>query len=249
MKGKSMHKFKVNDIVYLKVNIASTMRQGDIYTIVRLHNANAQLGYSAMDAHGTIRSLFENEIELYTGVNPMALKFKVGDLVKTTTTVGLDYQSFPIGSEAKVVGITPRSGIPYPYLIELTQFNREVVVMEKEIEFANGPISKPAPIYKKLTLPSGVWYVVQDDGGTHYTIVDTNDTSMRSFKHNKNLFVNCTEDKSYVYLPAGSGQTQAQVIAEQTKGCQHVWTKYLGLSESFEYCKVCDVKRGMKASA
>lgn len=184
---------------------------------------------------------------------PMALKFKVGDLVKTTTTVGLDYQSFPIASEARVIAIIPRSGIPYPYLINLIAFNRDVAVMEKEIEFASGPISKVAPIYKKLVLPSGAWYVVEDNHGTHYTIMDTNDTSIRhGVKHNKNMFVNCTEDTSFTYLPAGSGQTQAQVIVEQTKasqGCQHIWTKYLGLSESFEYCKVCDIKRSAKISA
>jgi hypothetical protein len=136
----------------------------------------------------------------------MSLKFKVGDLVKTTVTVGLDYQSFPVDSEARVVAIIPRSGIPYPYMINLTQFNRDVVVMEREIEFANGP----ATITK--TPPS---YFVEDNHGTHYTIIDTDDRGVtKGIKHNKNLFSNCTVDTSYVHRQATQGSVNRWIIKD-----------------------------------
>lgn len=132
----------------------------------------------------------------------MALKFKVGDLVKTLVEVGLNYATFPADTEATVKELIPRAGIGYPYIITLTKFGKDVAVMEKEIEFANGPLPKPTtlPTYHKLVSASGTYCVVQDNHGTHYLVLDTNDNNIvPNHKYNKNLFVNFTEDKAYVH--------------------------------------------------
>ena len=55
-------------------------------------------------------------------------------------------------------------------------------------------------------------------------------------------------NKHHIKLPDGyivdvktSGKSQCPVIAKS--GCDHSWTSYTGLSESFEYCTICDEKR------
>ncbi len=264
---KKTPKFKVDDIV---VCVPGTIYCGEVWRITALDGKQSKdLPYLyTVTSMKRIYSffLYEDEIELYKGVNPMALKFKVGDLVKTTTTVGLDYQSFPVDSEARVVAIIPRSGIPYPYMINLTAFNRDVVVMEREIEFANGPntLPKTPPIYRKLVSPSGIFYIVEDNHGTHYTIIDTDDSILsKGTRHNKNMFVNCVEDKLYATAikPRTSSNTFTMMPsikdlmndtklpsgqANVTQGCKHKWIPYTGLSESYEFCSICDTKRGKK---
>jgi hypothetical protein len=198
----------------------------------------------------------------------MSLKYKVGDLVRTTTTVSLGYQSFPIGSEATVHSLIPRASTPYPYMIMLTQYQREVAVAENEIEFVNAIASKakPAPIYRKFIGNSKAanWYIVEDNHGTHFIIIDTSDALVRvGSKHNKDMFVHFKEDTSFdinkfvkgkpvtwslqdafddMVLPMGQGN-------KQDTGCQHKWQAYTGLSESFEFCITCDAKRHKKVSA
>lgn len=202
----SRDKYKVGDEVYL-LDDAYDRKKGDILTV---HKVVGIFGGALIDCFYNRRrySLWDSEIELYKGVNPMALKFKIGDLVKTTSTVGLDFQSFPIGSEATVKELVPRSGIAYPYIVHLIQYNRDVAVMEKEIDFVNQPTqaAKAPPIYKKFIGQSHAahWYIVEDNHGTHYTVLDTSDHNViKGQKYNKQLFVNFREDTNFVPTNAG----------------------------------------------
>jgi len=264
-----MLKFKVDDVV---IGVSGGLFCGTIWKIIALNAKQDQTLpylYTVFNINQNYSHfLYEDEIELYKGAVPMALKFKIGDLVKTTATVGLDFQAFPIGSEATIKELIPRAGIGYPYIIHLTQYNRDVAVMEKEIEFVNPPTQthQRPPIYKKLIGQSSAahWYIVEDNHGTHYTVIDTSDAHVRiGSKHNKDLFANFKEDANFIpnkvtnnnifggqsikdidTLPTGQGNQQTI-----TTGCQHQWQAYTGLSESFEFCKICDTKRNKKVSA
>lgn len=35
----------------------------------------------------------------------------------------------------------------------------------------------------------------------------------------------------------------SQPVEKKAEGCNHKWKAYLGLSEQFEYCEICDEKR------
>jgi hypothetical protein len=141
----------------------------------------------------------------------MAYKFKINDLVRITVPITIGYAAFPIGTEARVKDYATRAGTRWPYRIEFTSNAAiETEVSEDEIEFVNQV--QPAPktyTYKKLVTNQGTWYIVEDNGGSHYTILDSNDSGRAAIigsKHNKNLFVNCKEDTSWVHLPTGASQ-------------------------------------------
>lgn len=60
------------------------------------------------------------------------------------------------------------------------------------------------------------------------------------------FFQNWDDDYFYPSQKPKAVEEKAKVDLDKQKYCLHDWIKYVGLNESFEYCKKCDLKKGDK---
>ena len=56
-------------------------------------------------------------------------------------------------------------------------------------------------------------------------------------------FGNGSMPKEPVELPKGIRPIGEILKPTTTKECNHIWVEYVGFTESFHYCKLCDKRR------